>query len=66
MVRRIINTCSAPLLDIAAEQPLGVPEENWLPINHKDEALDIVMRIYDPDMEKIKTWEMPKAERLSK
>ena len=55
MVRRIINIRSAPMLDIAAEQPLGVPEENWLPINHKDEALDIVMRIYDPDMEKIKT-----------
>ena len=44
-MRRIINICSAPLLDIAAEQPLGVPEENWLPINRKDEALDIVMSL---------------------
>jgi hypothetical protein len=47
---------------IAAEKPEGAAEENWLPINRKDEALDIVMRIYAPDMEKLKKWEMPKAE----
>jgi hypothetical protein len=49
---------------IAAEQPQGVPEENWLPINRKDEALDIIMRIYAPDMEKMKTWNAPKAEKI--
>jgi len=41
-----------------------VPEENWLPINPKDEAIDIVLRIYAPDMEKMETWDMPKAEKL--
>jgi hypothetical protein len=33
---------------IAAEQPEGVPEQNWLAINRKDEGLDVVMRIYAP------------------
>jgi hypothetical protein len=33
-----------------------VPEENCLPINRGDEALDLVMRIYAPDVEKMKTW----------
>jgi hypothetical protein len=47
---------------ISAEKPKDVPEENWLPINRKDEVLDAVMRIYAPDMEKMKTWKLPKAE----
>jgi len=51
---------------IAADKPEGVPEENWLPINRKDEAMDIVMRIYAPDMKKMETWNLPKAEKLSK
>ncbi|MGB3648353.1 MAG: DUF1214 domain-containing protein [Desulfobulbales bacterium] len=49
---------------IAAEKPEGVPEENWLPINRKDEDMDIVLRAYVPDLEKMKTWTPPKAERL--
>jgi hypothetical protein len=51
-------------IHIAAEKPEGVPEENWLPINRGDEALDLVMRIYAPDVEKMKTWQAPKAERI--
>ncbi len=51
---------------IAAEQPKGVPEENWLPINRKDEKMDIILRIYGPDLEKMKTWTTPKAEPLMK
>ncbi len=49
---------------IAAEKPEGVPEENWLPINHKDEDIDVVLRVYVPDLEKMKTWQAPKAEKL--
>jgi len=49
-------------IHIAAEKPEGVPEENWLPINRGDEALDIVMRIYAPDVDKMKRWAAPKAE----
>lgn len=51
-------------IHITAEKPEGVPEENWLPINRKDEGLDIPMRIYGPDLEKMKTWQAPKAERV--
>jgi hypothetical protein len=49
---------------IAAEKPEGVPEENWLPINRKDEAMDIILRIYVPDLEKMKTWTAPMAEMV--
>jgi len=49
---------------IAAEQPAGVPEENWLPIVRRDEAIGPTMRIYVPDLEKMKIWQAPKAEKL--
>ena len=51
---------------IAAKKPKGVPEENWLPINRKDEDLSINLRIYIPDVEKMKNWKVPKAERITK
>ena len=41
-----------------------MPEENWLPILRRDEDLDVVMRIYAPDLKKMETWEAPKAERV--
>ena len=49
---------------IAAEKPKGIPDENWLPINRKDENLDVIMRVYQPNLEKMKTWKAPKAEKL--
>ena len=49
-------------VNIAAEQPEGVPEENWLPINRKDEVMGVVLRVYVPDLEKMKSWTPPKAE----
>jgi hypothetical protein len=49
---------------IAASKPEGVPEENWLPIERKDEAIDAMLRLYIPDMEKMKTWQTPKAKLL--
>ena len=51
---------------VAAEQPAGVPEENWLPVNRQDENLDIILRIYVPDMEQFKTWSAPTAEIVAK
>ena len=51
-------------IHIAAEQPKGVPAENWLPINRKDLGIDILMRVYQPDLQKMKTWKAPKAEML--
>jgi hypothetical protein len=49
---------------VAAEKPKGVPSENWLPINRKDENMDIVLRVYVPDLEKMNTWTAPKAEKI--
>jgi len=49
---------------IAAEQPEGVPEENWLPIERGDIDLDVNMRLYNPDIEKFKSWTPPKAKKL--
>jgi hypothetical protein len=49
---------------VAAEKPDGVPEENWLPLNRKDEEIDLVLRVYVPDLEKMKTWQAPKAVKL--
>jgi hypothetical protein len=50
---------------IAAAKPEGVPEENWLPIERKDLDLGSQFRLYVPDLEKLKTWQAPKAEKLS-
>ncbi len=48
---------------VAAEKPDGVPAENWLPINRKDENLSLNLRIYAPDLEKTKRWSPPLAEK---
>jgi hypothetical protein len=49
---------------IAAEKPEGVPAENWLPIPREDLDLNAVLRIYAPDLEKMKTWKAPVAEKI--
>jgi len=51
-------------ISVAAEKPEGVPEENWLPINRQDENLDIILRVYAPDLDKMKTWSPPRAEMV--
>lgn len=49
---------------IAAEKPEGIPEENWLPINRGDEDLDILLRVYVPELDKISDWKVPNADKL--
>jgi hypothetical protein len=49
---------------IAAEKPAGIPDENWLPIERKHLELNVILRIYAPDLEKMKTWEAPKAKMV--
>jgi hypothetical protein len=51
---------------VAAEKPNGVPEENWLPLNRKDEEIDLILRVYVPDLERMKNWIAPMAEKLEK
>ncbi|CAB1079349.1 hypothetical protein JY97_03080 [Alkalispirochaeta odontotermitis] len=57
-----LNTEGGIEIYVAAKKPDDVPDENWLPINRKDEDLSINLRIYVPDEEKMKTWTAPKAE----
>ena len=49
---------------IAATQPNGVPAENWLPINREDLEINMILRIYAPDLEKMKAWKAPVASKL--
>ena len=49
----------------AGEQPDGVSPENWLPVNRGDYGIDLIMRIYAPDLERFKTWNPPKAKRIN-
>ena len=52
-------------IHIAAQKPRGVPEENWLPIERKDEDIDAVMRLYVPDLERFRAWTPPLAEKVA-
>ena len=49
---------------VSAVKPKDIPIENWLPINRKDQGIDIILRIYAPDLEKMKTWKAPKALKI--
>ena len=51
-------------IHIAAEQPENAPVENWLPINRGDYGIDIIMRLYAPDLERFQNWTAPKAEKI--
>ncbi len=51
-------------IHVAAKRPDGVPAENWLPVNRGNYGIDLIMRIYSPDLERYKTWSPPKAERM--
>lgn len=44
---------------VAAEKPEGVPEENWLPINRGDYGIDMIIRIYSPDLDRVRKWTPP-------
>jgi len=60
-----INSVGGIDIYVSAKRPEVVPSENWLPITRKDENLDIILRIYVPDLEKLKTWPVPKAEKMT-
>lgn len=51
---------------IATEKPKGVPKENWLPINREDLEINMILRVYAPDLQKMKTWQPPKATKILK
>jgi hypothetical protein len=47
---------------VAAEQPEGVPAENWLPINRQDEVLEAGLRICVPEFEAFQIWPAPQVQ----
>ena len=59
-----LNASGGIEIHVAAKQPEGVPAENWLPITREDLGIGLIMRVYQPDLEKMKTWKAPKAEML--
>jgi hypothetical protein len=59
-----LNASGGIEIHIAAEQPAGVPAANWLPITREELDLDVILRVYQPDLKKMKTWKAPKAEKL--
>ena len=61
-----LNASGGIEIYVAAKQPDGVPAENWLPITREDLGIDLIMRVYVPDLEKMKTWKTPKAELVTK
>jgi hypothetical protein len=52
-------------IHVAAKPPSGVAAENWLPINRKNQPLNLRLRVYDPVIEKMRIWQTPKAERVA-
>ncbi|MDJ0941724.1 MAG: hypothetical protein QNJ00_18310 [Woeseiaceae bacterium] len=42
-----------------------MPAENWLPINRDGIDLSANLRIYAPDLEKMKSWTAPRAETVN-
>ena len=51
-------------IHIAAEHPVGVPQENWLPLVRGDYSIDVIMRIYAPDLDRFESWTAPTAEMI--
>jgi hypothetical protein len=49
-------------IHVSVTKPDVLPEENWLPINREDTGINGMFRIYAPDPDKMKTWDVPKFE----
>jgi hypothetical protein len=50
-------------IHIASSKPTDVPVENWLPVTRENCALRLILRIYAPDLGRLKTWVPPRAQR---
>jgi len=51
---------------VSEKKPVDIPMENWLPINRQDQGIDISLRVYAPDLEKMKIWKAPIAIKIKK
>lgn len=59
-----LNEAGGIEIYVAAEKPDGVPDENWLPINRMDQNIDLGLRMYAPDLSKVKSWKPPVADKI--
>jgi hypothetical protein len=48
----------------ATGKPAGVPAENWLPSKRVDEGMDVILRVYVPELYKIINWNAPSAQKI--
>jgi hypothetical protein len=60
----ILNGDGGIEIYVAVKKPEGVPMENWLPIDRKDEDIDIILRVYVPELDKLSSWKVPVAKKL--
>jgi hypothetical protein len=60
-----LNASGGIEIYVAAKQPPGVPSENWLPIERKNQELNLRLRVYAPEIEKIRIWQTPRAEMVA-
>jgi hypothetical protein len=62
---RVLQSAVGPIGQ-PADQAMypGVGTTDGQPINREDLGLDVIMRVYVPDLEKMKTWEAPIAEKV--
>ncbi len=60
-----LNVDSSIDIYLSSKKPVGVQDENWLPINRENIELDALMRLYVPDQERVKTsWKPPLIELI--
>ncbi len=46
-------------IHVSRTQPAGVPAANWLPSGDIDQELNLRLRVYQPDLDKMKAWKTP-------
>jgi hypothetical protein len=60
----ILLLAAMALLPGCEKQPDMSLSKDQMPLIRGDYAIDLIMRIYVPDLEKLKTWKAPKAEKV--
>ena len=59
------DTCLTAIYDISSERMDRFDAKKCKSVDEiMDEKLDVILRMYVPDLEKVKTWQAPKAELL--
>ena len=51
---------------ISGTKPASVPPANWLPLKAEDRDVEMVLRIYAPDLQAFENWNAPQIEKILK